>query len=125
VSGGRAARPASPAPARAKVLSMAAASPINPRRSELDVAVDKIRAGEPLTERERALVNRRGEELIAADLTGEPPPGTEPFETTPEEDEALLEDEVLAEADARQGLRGTPWREWFAARGIPVPPARG
>jgi hypothetical protein len=92
-------------------------------RSELDVAVVKIRAHEALTEHERALVNARGEEIIAGDFT-ELPAG-EPADTTPEEDEEVLEDAVLAEADARQGLRGTPWRDFFAARGIPVPPAGG
>ena len=94
---------------------MAAASPIHPRRSELDVAVDKVRAGEPLTKRERVLVNQRGEELLRAeDFTDEPPfPGMDSIETTPEDEQDLLEALVEAEADTRQGVRGITAAELF------------
>jgi hypothetical protein len=105
----------------ARVRGMAAANPLPIERSELDAVVEKLRARAPLTEGERALVRKRGEELIAGDFT-DPPPGVERVETTEEEDDQLLEDEVVADADARQGRRGTPWREVFAALGIPVPP---
>jgi hypothetical protein len=92
---------------------MATAQPLPIDRSELEVAVDKIRAGQPLTKRERAIVNERGMELLADDLTDEPPPGAEPIETTPEEEEALLEDEVVAEANRLQGVRGITATELF------------
>ncbi len=68
-------------------------------------------------------MNARGEEIIAGDFTALP--AGEPADTSPEEDEEVLEDAVVAEADAREGLRGTSWRDFFAARGIPVPPAGG
>jgi hypothetical protein len=84
-------------------------------RSELEIAVDKIRAGEPLTERERAVVNARGLEL--AELTDEPlPPGEVGVQLDPEEEQHLLDALVEAEADEPGGRRGFPWRELFRPR---------
>jgi hypothetical protein len=84
-------------------------------RSELDIAVGKIRAGEPLTERERAVVNARGSEL--AELTDAPmSPGEVGVQLDPEEEQHLLEALVEADADEREGRRGIPWRELFPPR---------
>lgn len=84
-------------------------------RSELDIAVDKIRAGEPLTERERAAVNARGIEL--AELTDEPvSPGEAGVQLDPEAEQRLLEALVENDADEREGRRGIPWRELFPPR---------
>lgn len=84
-------------------------------RSELEIAVGKIRAGEPLTERERAAVNARGLEL--AELTDEPlGPGEEGVELDPEEEQHLLEALVESDADEREGGRAIPWRELFPPR---------
>ena len=84
-------------------------------RSELDIAVGKIRAGEPLTERERVVVNARGLEL--AELTDEPlAPSEEGVVLDPEEEQHLLEALVEAEVDEREGRRAIPWRELFPPR---------
>jgi hypothetical protein len=102
---------------------MSAAQPLPIDRSELDVAVEKLRARRALTERERELVNARGMELLADDLTDEPPPGADlDDQALEDDDDAVLEDAVLADADERDGIKGTPWREYFASRGIAVPP---
>jgi hypothetical protein len=88
---------------------MATVSPIDPPLDRsLESAVRKLRAREPLTSEERAAVRRRGWELVEPDLTDAPPPGatrSQPDLDRDEEDEAL-EDEVLAEADRREGRRG-------------------
>ncbi|MEZ5397760.1 MAG: hypothetical protein R2724_34005 [Bryobacterales bacterium] len=84
-------------------------------RSELDIAVAKIRAGEPLTEHERAVVNARGMEL--AELTDEPfSPGEQRVMLGLEEEQALFEALVRTDADEREGRRGIPWRELFPPR---------
>jgi len=91
---------------------MSVAHPLDGHVSEIDVIVAKLRAREPLTERERALVNKRGEELM--NLTDEPLPGETPAEElSDEEAEHLCEALVEAEADQREGKLGTPWRELF------------
>lgn len=82
-------------------------------RSELEVAVDKMRAGEALTERERALVSARGLELAA--LTDGPPTQAD-AEVDPDEEEHLLAALVEADVDDREGRRGVPWRELFPPR---------
>lgn len=75
----------------------------------------KIRAGEPLTARERAFVKARGLEL--AELTDEPPaPGEVGVDLEPDEEQGLLEALVEADADEREGRRATPWRELFRPR---------
>lgn len=102
-----------PAPFARYPFPMATAQPLPFDRSELDVAVDEIRAGHPLTDRERALVNERGMALIEPDLTDEPPPGAEALDQTLEDEAAVLEDEVVAEADRRAGLRGIAPAELF------------
>jgi hypothetical protein len=95
---------------------MAAANPLPSQRSEIENAVRKLRAREPLTEAERALVNRRGLELL--ELTDEPreprDPGEKGADLDPEEEQHLLEALVEAEDDARAGKKGVPWREYFA-----------
>ena len=101
---------------------MSAARPLPLDRSELDVAIEKIRAGLPLTPREREIVNARGMDLLADDLTDEPPPGAELEDPALEDDDAVLEDAVLADANDREGIKGIEWRQYFASRGIPVPP---
>ena len=93
---------------------MAAASPIDPPIDpSLASAIRKLRAHEPLTDDERAAVRKRGWELIEPDLTDEPPPGTDRFQPDMDEDEEdeVFEDEVLAEADAREGRRGVTREE--------------
>ena len=83
---------------------MAAASPLDPLIDPrtLESAVQKLRAGASLTEVEREAVRRRGHEMLDADLV-DMPSGVEEGTAAPEDDE-LLEDEVLAEADERDGL---------------------
>jgi hypothetical protein len=103
---------------------VAAASPLPIDLPELDAAVEKLRRGEPLTERERALIAERGKELIARNFEA-PPPGIEPVETTPEEDEELVEAMVEADADARQRRPPMEWRAYLASRGVDVPPRAG
>ena len=102
---------------------MAAAQIIGFDPSVLASAVRKLRADERLNLAERAAVRQRGEVLVADDFV-EPPPGVARVETTEEEDDAVLEDAVVAEADAREGVRGTPWRAYFAERGLAVPSTR-
>jgi hypothetical protein len=85
------------------------------RRSELETAVDKMRAGEQLTPRERELVTARGLELAA--LTDEAPsPNDEGEKLDPEEEESLLAALVEADADDRERRLGVPWRELFPPR---------
>lgn len=82
---------------------------------ELDSAVAKIRSGRPLSARERAAVDARGLELAA--LRDEPGGrGQEHAPVDPEEERHLLESLVEADADVREGHRGTPWRDLFPAR---------
>lgn len=85
------------------------------RRSDLETAVDRMRAGEQLTERERELVTARGVELAA--LTDEAPsPNDAGVKLDPEEQESLFAALVEADADDREGRRGVPWRELFPPR---------
>ena len=91
----------------------AAAHRLDRPRVQLDAIVDKLRAREPLTEDERALVNARGEALMQ--LADEPPPGADARDDDLDDEEAadLCEALVLAEADRRDGKRGIPWRTLF------------
>ena len=83
-----------------------------PERSEIEIAVGKIRTGNPLTERERAAVNARGLELAA--LTGEPlHPGELGVELDASDEQRLLEALVEGDMDEREGQRAIPWRELF------------
>jgi hypothetical protein len=100
---------------------MVTAHPLPIDLPELDAAVEKLRRGELLTAHERALVVRRGEELIARDFEA-PPPGVEPLETAAEDDEDLLEAMVLEDDDERHGRPSAEWREYFAQLGVLVPP---
>jgi hypothetical protein len=103
---------------------MATAIPFHllPDPATLESAVSKLRADEPLTPAERALVLKRGEELM--ELTDEPTGQDLGPPMEKDEFEAYCEGEVLAEADEREGRPGTPAAEFFAARGIAWPPAR-
>jgi hypothetical protein len=82
--------------------SMATATPLS---LELDVAVEKLRAEQPLTERERTLVRQRGmeiagctERLIVIDDAD-----NRPVDLDLDEEEELLEAIVESEADLRDG----------------------
>jgi hypothetical protein len=102
---------------------MATASPFDllPYAASLDSAVRKLRAGQPLTPGERALVTKRGEELLELE---EAPPDVDVGEPMDENEfEALCEGEVLAEADEREGRPRTPIGEVLAKWGIAWPPA--
>ena len=84
-------------------------------RPELEIAVDKMREGARLTERERAAVSARGLELAVL-VDERPGPGGEGGELGPEVEEELLGALVEAEADERDGQRLVPWRELFPPR---------
>jgi hypothetical protein len=106
------------------MASMTAAQTIGFDPSVLASAVCKLRADERLNQAERAVVRQRGEVLVADDFV-EPPPGVARVETTEEEDDAVLEDAVMAEADACEGVRGITREELFERmRGVAVAPTR-
>lgn len=94
-------------------MPMATANLLPSQRSELENAVRKLRASEPLTETERALVSTRGLELL--ELSDESPgPGKKGADLDPDEEQHLFEALVEADDDARAGRKGVPWREYFA-----------
>jgi hypothetical protein len=88
---------------------MATASPLDPtfdRDPELDVAVEKLRAEQPLTDRERALVRARGLELAGCTDRLSVIDDTDNAVVDiddPEEEQELLEAIVESEADLRDG----------------------
>jgi hypothetical protein len=103
---------------------VATPSPIDPPVDPvLESAVRKLQAGKGLTDAEREAVRARGGALIEEDLSDERVPEDERHDMDPDEEDEWLEDEVLADADRREGRYGTPWREAFAQLGIPIPPA--
>jgi hypothetical protein len=92
-----------------------------PDTATLESAVKKLRADEPLTPAERALVLKRGEELLELE---EAPPGVDVGEPLDEwEFQVICEGEVLAEADERDGVPRIPIGEVLARWGIAWPPA--
>jgi hypothetical protein len=92
-----------------------------PDAATLESAVRKLRADEPLTPAERALVLKRGEELLELE---DAPPGVDLGEPMDEEEfEIICEGEVLAEADERDGVPGIPIGEVLAKWGIAWPRA--
>jgi hypothetical protein len=98
---------------------MATAMPFD--AATLEIAVKKLRADEPLTPAERALVLKRGEELMELE---DAPPGVALGEPMDEDEfEGFCEGEVLAEADEREGRPGIPIGEVLAKWGIAWPPA--
>jgi len=86
-------------------------------------AVRKLRAGEPLTAAERGAVHRRGERLL--NLSETPPTSGDVFaeldDTTAEH---LFDALVQADDDGAHGPPSVPWRDYFASRGVPLPPPR-
>lgn len=96
------------------VLPMATAIPFDllPDAATLESAVRKLRAGELLSPAERALVLKRGEELMELE---DAPPGMDVGEPMDDDEfQIVCEGEVLAEADEREGRRGTPARAFLA-----------
>ena len=121
--------PEGPSPARtrrwrvcASLVGMVAVPPADDDRAVLARAVRKLRAGEPLTAAERGAVDRRGERLL--NLSDTPPTSGDVFA---EIDDATAEHlfDALVQADDAHGQPGVPWRDYFASRGVPLPPPRG
>jgi hypothetical protein len=91
---------------------MATAVPFQP--AELEEALRKVAQRAPLTVEERALVQQTLDET--------PPTEVDDWsDVTPEEMAQLERDAEAAEELVRTG-GGTPWRQLFAERGLPIPP---
>src|SRR5271154_1974503 len=100
---------------------MPPASPLYPSLDRaLDGAARKLRARKALTDAERAAVRTRGMELLEEDLTDEAPLRAGPIaredeglEDETQDEDALLADLVLLDANDREGRQGIPAAEFL------------